>query len=103
MEVGNNVARVEGYDLATGEKQIYPHQDCKFGYRSSIFKTTLRNQFLITAVVFSLVKFDDNYTFITHYPDVQERLKGKKVESLTEISDIIADIRANKLPDIKKV
>ncbi|MDR0859575.1 MAG: UDP-N-acetylmuramate dehydrogenase [Candidatus Peribacteria bacterium] len=103
VEVGKVVERVEGYDLTTGEKKTYSHEQCQFGYRTSIFKSALRNQFLITAVGFTLQKFNDSYPFITKYPDVQTCLQGITPKSLTEISDIIADIRSKKLPDVKKI
>ncbi|MDR2415252.1 MAG: hypothetical protein LBD75_01185 [Candidatus Peribacteria bacterium] len=103
MEVGNRVAWVEGYDMQTGEKRNYSHEECQFGYRRSIFKSALRNQFLITAVVFQLERFDASYAFVTDYPDVQAALQGKQPASLTELSELIVEIRAKKLPDVKKV
>ncbi|MDR2540912.1 MAG: UDP-N-acetylmuramate dehydrogenase [Candidatus Peribacteria bacterium] len=102
VEVRNLVTRVEGYDLTTGQKKIYTHDQCEFSYRTSIFKSALRNQFLITAVGFILQKFDDTYLFITNYPDVQTFLQSRKPDSLKEISEIIANIRLKKLPDVKK-
>ncbi|GHV23010.1 UDP-N-acetylenolpyruvoylglucosamine reductase [Bacteroidia bacterium] len=102
VEIGNLVERVEGYDMTTGERKTYTHEQCQFGYRTSIFKSALKNQFLITAVGFVLQKFDDSYLFITNYPDVQAFLQNRKPGSLTEISEIIASIRSKKLPDVKK-
>jgi UDP-N-acetylmuramate dehydrogenase len=74
VEVGDRVARVEGYDLTTKEKQTFTHEQCQFGYRTSIFKSALRDKFLITAVGFQLQPFDESYQFITDYPDVQAAL-----------------------------
>ncbi|MDR0608236.1 MAG: FAD-binding protein [Candidatus Peribacteria bacterium] len=103
VEVGACITQVTGYDLATGAKQTFSHQQCQFGYRTSIFKTALRDKFLITAVKFQLQPFDGSYQFITDYPDVQSVLNGRRPTSLAEMSQIIADIRAQKLPDVKKI
>jgi UDP-N-acetylmuramate dehydrogenase len=99
MEAGNRIARVEGYDLTTSERKKFSHKECEFTYRKSLFKSKLRNQFFITAVIFALEKFDEHYQFITNYPDIQEQVKGEKVKSLKELSEIIASIREKKLPD----
>jgi UDP-N-acetylmuramate dehydrogenase len=100
MEVGNRIARVEGYDLQTLEWKKFLHDECEFAYRRSLFKSELRNQFLITSVVFALDQFDENYQFITNYPDIQGVLKSDSSPlSLVRMSEIIASIREKKLPD----
>jgi UDP-N-acetylmuramate dehydrogenase len=100
MEAQQHIARVEGYNLSTGQRQTFSNEECEFAYRSSIFKTKLRNQFLITQVVRKLEPFNEAYQFTTQYPDIQEVLKADKTPlSLVRISDIISTIRAKKLPD----
>jgi UDP-N-acetylmuramate dehydrogenase len=103
MEVGNRIAWVEGYDLETLEWKKFTHEECKFGYRTSIFKSALQNRFLVTHVVFALEKFSTGYAFNTNYADVQSILKGKQPIHLQEISEIIATIRAKKLPDLNVI
>jgi UDP-N-acetylmuramate dehydrogenase len=116
MEVGNVVAQVEGYDLSTREKKLFSHAECHFSYRNSIFKADLRNQFLITHVVFALKKFDEKYQFMTDYPDIQEVMSASAVATskdsvkdtaehltLQQMSEMIAAIRAKKMPDMTKV
>jgi UDP-N-acetylmuramate dehydrogenase len=100
MEAGHRVARVEGYDLTTLQPKIFSKEACAFTYRNSIFKTQLRNQFLITHVIWKLEHFDEQYAFTTQYPDIQEALKADVSPlSLLRMSTIIAEIRAKKLPD----
>ena len=82
-------------------------EECQFAYRESIFKHELQDQFIITHIIFDLKKVDDDYQFATEYADIQKVLSEKKsdfdqlssFEKLREISEIISDIRASKLPD----
>ena len=82
-------------------------EECQFAYRESIFKHELQDQFIITHIIFELKKVDDDYQFATEYADIQKVLSEKKsdfdqlspFERLREISQIISDIRASKLPD----
>ena len=82
-------------------------EECQFGYRESIFKHELQDQFIITHIIFELKKVNDDYQFVTEYADIQKVLSEKKsdfdqlssFEKLREISQIISDIRASKLPD----
>lgn len=82
-------------------------EECQFAYRESIFKHELQDQFIITHIIFELKKVNDDYQFATEYADIQKILSEKKsdfdqlspFEKLREISQIISDIRASKLPD----
>ena len=82
-------------------------EECQFAYRESIFKHELQDQFIITHIIFELKKVNDDYQFATEYADIQKVLSEKKsdfdqlspFEKLREISNIISDIRASKLPD----
>ena len=82
-------------------------EECQFAYRESIFKHELQDQFIITHIIFELKKVNDDYQFVTEYADIQKILSEKKsdfdqlspFEKLREISEIISDIRASKLPD----
>ena len=82
-------------------------EECQFAYRESIFKHELQDQFIITHIIFELKKVNDDYQFSTEYADIQNVLSEKKsdfnqlspFDKLREISQIISDIRASKLPD----
>lgn len=82
-------------------------EECQFAYRESIFKHELQDQFIITHIIFELKKVNDDYQFATEYADIQKVLSEKKsdfdqlspFEKMREISQIISDIRASKLPD----
>jgi UDP-N-acetylmuramate dehydrogenase len=100
VEVKDVIESVEAVSLATGELRTFTNAECQFDYRSSIFKTELKGQFLITAVSFRLYKKPD---FKTSYGAIQQQLAtmGIKEEQLSikAVSDAVIAIRQSKLPD----
>ena len=81
------------------KKIIFRASECAFSYRSSIFKTQLRNKYLITHIVLALHK---EARFSISYQDLQQTLEKMKVQQLSfkVISEAIIAIRQSKLPDI---
>lgn len=75
---------------------------CQFGYRESVFKQSLKNQFVITSVTFRLSKTP---AFRLDYGAIQEVLQANGVQhpSLREVSDAVIQIRQSKLPDPKEI
>lgn len=86
--------------ILTGEQRTFRHADCAFGYRESIFKRDLKNQYIITSVTFRL---DKRPTFHTRYGAIQETLAEMGVSdeqlSIRAISEAVIRIRQSKLPD----
>lgn len=78
----------------------FDHQSCQFSYRESIFKTQLRNQYIITSVRLRLYK---QPVFNIEYAPLQKLLEHIGHEHLTikTISDAVIKIRREKLPDPK--
>jgi len=100
QEVGNVVAQVKGFDLNTRLNRDFSKEQCEFGYRSSIFKSSLKDRFIITTVVFKLEKFPE---LILNYGQVEEKAKLKGEINLKTIREAIIEIRQSKLPDIKEL
>jgi UDP-N-acetylmuramate dehydrogenase len=77
-------------------------EDCKFGYRESVFKNELKNQFIISHVSFKLGKVP-NYNI--EYGAIKTILEesGVKELSLRAVSDAVIQIRRSKLPDPKVI
>lgn len=99
VEVKEVIQKVETICIETGETLIFSNEDCKFGYRSSIFKNEAKDKYVITAVYFRLSK---KPVFITHYGDVNKELELTGVQpSIFNISKAIEQIRRRKLPDPK--
>lgn len=101
-ELRNVLENVEAYSIEDGEKRIFTKEECKLGYRDSIFKNSLKGKFFISAVVFRLGKIEKkNIT----YRILQEYLSKNNIEvkNSKDISDSVASIRRSKLPDPKLI
>lgn len=75
---------------------------CQFAYRESIFKTQLRNQYIITSVVLRLFK---KPRLNIDYAPLQKLLENTQKDNLNikTISDAVIKIRREKLPDPKVI
>lgn len=104
VEVKEVITEVECLRIANAEKAIFTNEECQFDYRSSIFKTTHKGQYLITSVTFKLSK---KPTFRVTYGAIQAQLLANGVDqddlSIKAISDAVIQIRQSKLPDPKKI
>jgi len=85
--------------LEERELQTFVHTECEFGYRESVFKTTLKGQYFITSVTLRLTK--TNHQLNTEYGAIQQTLEKNKIQNLDikSISDAVIQIRKSKLPD----
>lgn len=73
-------------------------QDCRFGYRESVFKRKYKDQFVITSVCFTLQK---KHTLHTGYGAIQQELEKSGIlnPTIKDVSDAVIRIRQSKLPD----
>ena len=81
--------------------RTFSKEDCRFGYRESIFKQEAKNQYIITSVVFKLTKH--NHKINTSYGDITKELalQNVTVPTLKDVSNAVIAIRQSKLPDPK--
>jgi UDP-N-acetylmuramate dehydrogenase len=79
----------------------FTNSDCNFGYRESIFKNELKDQYIITSVIFKLTF--KNHKINISYGDISNELSKNnvRVPTLKQISDAVIAIRKSKLPDPK--
>ncbi len=89
---------LEAYEIKTAKTVLFFKEDCKFGYRQSIFKRELKNKYVITKVFFKLTK---KSVFTTHYEPLKIELEKIGLENLTlkNVSQTVINIRQSKLPD----
>ena len=101
MEVGNVVYEVEWIDLTTWEKKIFKKSECEFAYRTSVFKHSLKESFLVTKVRFLLSVVDEDYGPHLWYADIQKLIGERWIvpKKPIEVMELVREIRANKLPD----
>ena len=93
-------------EKATGKEKTLTLEDCKFGYRDSIFKNEAKGKYVITSVTFKLTDLSktDNYQLKTSYGAICEELKNLNLEpSIATVAQAVINIRSSKLPDPKKL
>ncbi|MFO8129386.1 MAG: UDP-N-acetylmuramate dehydrogenase [Bacteroidales bacterium] len=98
VEMKDRFHSLQAYDLHEKKIRTFLKEDCRFGYRDSIFKRELQGRFLITSVVF---KLDKHPRVHTSYGIVAEQLRENKVSDpgIRDVAEAIAAIRSRKLPD----
>ncbi len=95
-EVKDTIVRVEFVDMETCNVRTLRADECRFGYRDSIFKHELRGKTVITSVTFKLTL---NPVPDISYKDVSERLSHIQNPNIGDVRKAIMDIRREKLPD----
>lgn len=101
VEIKDTLFSCEALEIKTLEEVMFLNENCAFGYRESIFKNELKNQYIITSVTFKLTK--ENHILNTSYGAIEAELALKNIENptLKEISDAVIAIRESKLPNPK--
>lgn len=98
QEVSETIVSVDVYDRKVNQYTTLPNDQCKFSYRSSIFREGNKNQYVITAVTFRLYKAAPQPPF---YQAVQDYLDAHNQTIYTPqvLRDAVIAIRSEKLPD----
>ncbi|KAA6440140.1 UDP-N-acetylmuramate dehydrogenase [Dyadobacter flavalbus] len=98
VEVKDVIVSVEAVAVNDGTLRIFSKEECRFGYRESIFKKELKDQYIITNVTFKLSK---NPVLNIAYGDIQKTLQELNVTEVTikDVSNAVIHIRRSKLPD----
>jgi len=102
VELASFVQMVHCLPLNGGDPLSLPGVGCEFGYRDSIFKQALQDQFVITAVDLQLSRLA---RVETSYPALANALQTRGIETPTprSVFDTVVDIRRSKLPDPSRV
>lgn len=103
VEIKDTFFCCEAMEIATQKLVTFDKESCAFGYRESIFKNELKNQYIITSVTFKLTK--KNHKLNTSYGAIEEELAKQNISnpSLKEVSNAVIAIRQSKLPDPKEL
>lgn len=103
VELKDTFHSLEAYHIESGEVHTFDNQACEFGYRESVFKRKLKNQYFITSVSFKLKKKKHNLN--ASYGAIISELEKNNISKPTikDISNAIIAIRQSKLPDPKEI
>jgi len=98
VEIKDVFHSLEALHIPTGEMHTFHGEDCAFGYRESVFKRKLKDQYIITSV---MLRLDKTPAFKVSYGAIQQQLEVMNVQDLNirAVSDAVIAIRKSKLPD----
>ena len=96
VEIKDIIEKVNTVELKSGKTRIFTNAECNYAYRNSIFKSSEKDKYIVTSVVFKLSKIE-NYCF--DYQHLKEDVEKHGKISLTNLRQTIIDIRRQKLPD----
>jgi UDP-N-acetylmuramate dehydrogenase len=95
-EAKDSIQIVRAVSLETGESRDFSSDECRFGYRDSIFKREYKSKYIITGVSFKLSKTD---RFRLEYGFLEEETTAIGEICLKNIRQAVINIRTRKLPD----
>jgi UDP-N-acetylmuramate dehydrogenase len=98
VEVQDIVNSIDCVEIATGKKQTFTKEECKYGYRDSIFKNEYKGKYIVTKVCFIL---DQHPFYKINYQHLEEEVLKRGSINLENIRTTIIAIRKSKLPDTK--
>lgn len=102
-EIKDTFVSCDAVKIDNQEITTFTKDECRFGYRESIFKNDVKDQYIITSVVFKLTK--RNHKINTSYGDITAELakQGVATPTLKDVSNAVIAIRQSKLPDPKEL
>jgi len=100
-EIKDTFVSCSAMKIDTLEMCHFSNDECHFGYRESIFKNEVKDQYIITSVIFKLTK--RNHKINISYGDITSELEKLNIKNptLKEVSNAVIAIRQSKLPDPK--
>ena len=86
-EIKDSFVSCDAVNIATLETRTFTNAECKFGYRESIFKNEVKDQYIITSVIFKLTR--QHHKINTSYGDIASELAKNNiiVPTLKDVSN----------------
>jgi UDP-N-acetylmuramate dehydrogenase len=100
VEIKDVFHSLDAFHIETAEIHSFDAEACEFGYRESVFKRALKNQYIIIDVTFKLHKVAQ---IKTSYGAIQQELEKMGIfePTIQDVSKAVIAIRQSKLPDPK--
>lgn len=98
-EIKDHFVSCKALNTETLEVETIDLEQCKFGYRDSIFKTSAKGKYIILEVTFKLTT--KNHHIKTEYGAISAELKNLGIENPTiqDVAKAVINIRQSKLPN----
>jgi UDP-N-acetylmuramate dehydrogenase len=96
IEVKDFILKVTAVSLINGIQREFTADECRFGYRDSIFKGELKGKYLITRVFYRLMVKPEYHL---EYGSLRDEALGLGPLSLKTLREAVINIRRSKLPD----
>lgn len=98
VELKDVFVSLRAINLKTGKEKEFSKEECRFGYRDSVFKKSLKGKYFIYQVFISLSK---KKSFKLDYGSIKTDLEAKGIRNpeLKDVVSTIAEIRNSKLPN----
>ena len=95
QDVSETIARVEALDRTTGLVRSFTNWECRFGYRSSLFKNVERERYIVVSVTFRL---RPGAPAAIKYPELQRHVDESGISNmdLTGVRGAVIEIRKRK-------
>lgn len=97
-QLSDTLMTIEAYDIHERKFVILKSEDCEFGYRTSRFKTTDRNRFLITSITLRVLKTP---AAASTYHSLEQYLQSNNItdRNAKTLRVAVIAVRSSKLPD----
>ncbi len=99
MEAAEVVLKVECLNPETADIEILDVQECDYGYRTSVFKTSRKDLVVLGAVLQLRKTFEP----VAGYKELAAYFKDKAPETALDVAEAVKAIRRKKLPDPDKL
>ena len=99
VELKDVFHELTAFNVKTHQVETFTLDQCKFGYRDSIFKSTVKGRYIILSVTFKLT--NSKHHINDNYGAIKDVLKVKNISTPTiqNISEAVIEIRSSKLPN----
>lgn len=93
---------LEAIEIGTGKMASFTKEQCRFGYRDSVFKNEAKDKYIITSVT---LRLSEEHRINTSYGAIQETLQkwGITKPTIQDVSRAVIEIRQSKLADPARI
>jgi len=96
VEVKDTIEKVRAVSIEDGTISEFSNNNCRFGYRNSIFKGEFKGKYLVTRVYYKLTT---NPLLKLDYGSLNDEIKKIGEVTLKNVRQAVINIRRSKLPD----